>query len=135
MVEIGQSGGGRTHGKPNRWVGRGADRVWSWLICLFAGTYAEAFCCGLTLSHVMRGSGRLDLKLAAPAIEWLVKRGHAKDRMEALRKVHTGTIALVFLRLGAIEVIAASLLRNGRLTPLEVRQLAGIHPGRPAKPK
>jgi hypothetical protein len=74
----------------------------------------------------MLHSGKLDLEEAAPAITWLVRRGYARSRMEALFRVHIETLAFLALRWGAIERVSAGLLKDGKLTARQVRALARI---------
>jgi predicted component of type VI protein secretion system len=71
-------------------------------------------------------SGRRDLEEAGPAIALLVKRGYARNRLAALERVHIETACFVGARWGAIERVAAALLRHGRLSGRQVRTLAGI---------
>lgn len=123
-VEIGAAGGGFTHGILNRWPGRGADQMWTWLLVLFAGSYAEALASGRTVDNVLVDSGRLDLKEAAPAIRWLVKHGHTKDRMDTLIKLNFITSCFLALRWGAIERVASELMRSGRLSGRQLKRLA-----------
>lgn len=125
-VEAPSSGGGYTHGTPNRWPGRGQRRMWTWLLVLFAGSYAQAFASRRALDRVLITSGRLDLKEARPAIDWLVARGHAESSLEVLARVHLATCLFLALRWGAIERVARELRRSGRLTGRQVRALAGI---------
>src|SRR5215471_3693133 len=63
-----------THGS-RRWAGRGQDRMWKWLVVLFAGSYAQALATRRSLKRTMLHSGKLDLREAAPVVTWLVKRG------------------------------------------------------------
>jgi hypothetical protein len=72
----------------------------------------------------MLHSGKLDLQAAAPAISWLVRRGHARIRMEALVRIHSATLAFLMFRWDAIERVATELLKHGRLTARRVRALA-----------
>jgi hypothetical protein len=123
-VEIHPRGGGYTHGTPNRWPGRGQHRMWTWLLVLFAGSYAQAFVSGRSLERVLITSGRLDLKEAKPAIDWLVTRGYAGSSLDVLGRTHLATCAFLALRWEAIERVAVALLRSHRLTARQVRALA-----------
>jgi hypothetical protein len=114
---------GFTHGT-RRWAGRGQDRVWSWILVLFAGSYAQAWVSRRRLDRVIITSGKLDLEEAAPAVAWLVRRGYARNRMEALTRIHWETLMFLALRWNAIERVAAALLRDGRLSGSRVRALA-----------
>jgi len=78
-VEINATGGGRTHGT-RKWAGRGEHRIRSWLLVLFAGSYAQAYATRRSLRKVMFTSGKRDLEEAAPAVSWLVARGYAPKR-------------------------------------------------------
>jgi hypothetical protein len=66
------------------------------------------------------------MEAAAPAIAWLVRRGYASSRMEALVRVHHETLVFLTLRWDAIERVSAGLLKGGRLTARQVRTLARI---------
>jgi len=123
-VEIGTMGGGSTHGTPNRWPSRAPRRMWTWLLVLFAGSYAQAFATRRSVHRVLITSGRLDLREAKPAIDWLVKRGHASSSLEALARVHIDACWFIALRWPAIERVAGELLRTGRLTGRRVKVLA-----------
>jgi hypothetical protein len=100
--------------------------MWNWCLVLFAGSYAEAFETRRSLARTLRTSGKLDLESAAPAVAWLVRRGYARTRMEALRRVHAETLVFLMLRWDAIERVAAGLLKDGRLTARRVQGLARI---------
>lgn len=123
-VEINRTGGGHTHGTPGRWPGRGQHRMRTWLMCLFAGSYAEAFASRRSLPRTLRTSGKLDLEEAEPAIKWLVRRGHARRSVDVLMQTHLTTCAFLALRWDAIERVASALIENGRLSARQVRQLS-----------
>jgi hypothetical protein len=55
-----------------------------------------------------------------------VRRGYARTRMEALRRVHAETLVFLMLRWDAIERVAAGPLKDSRLTARKVRALAQI---------
>lgn len=122
-VEINRTQGGRTHGTPDRWPGRGQRRMRTWLLCLFAGSYAEACASRRSLARTLRTSGKLDLEEAEPAIQWLVRRGHARRSLDVLMQTHFATCAFLALRWDSIERVAAARLENGRLSASRVRQL------------
>lgn len=124
-VEISRTGGGHTHGTPGRWPGRGQDRMWKWLLCLFAGSYAEAYVSRRSLARTLVTSGKLDLEEAEPAIAWLVARGYASDSQGVCELAHWETFAFLIERWDSIERVAAALLENGRLSARQVRRLAG----------
>jgi hypothetical protein len=86
--------------------------MWKWCVVLFAGSYAEAFETRRSLARTLRTSGKLDLEAAAPAVAWLVRRGYARTRMEALRRVHAETLVFLMLQWDAIERVAAGLLKG-----------------------
>jgi hypothetical protein len=86
-----------THGS-RRWPGRGESAEWSWRLVLFAGSYAQAFVSRRSLTRTVRHSGKLDMETATPGISWLVRRGHARTRMEALVRVHSATLAFLAFR-------------------------------------
>ena len=102
---------GFTHGS-RRWPGRRERPMWNWCLVLFAGSYAEAFETRRSLARTLRTSGKLDLEAAAPAVAWLVRRGYARTRMEALRRVHAETLVFLMLQWDAIERVAAGLLKG-----------------------
>jgi hypothetical protein len=52
--------------------------MWTWLLVLFAGSYAQAFASRRKIERVLLTSGRLDLQEAKPAIDWLVNEGTRK---------------------------------------------------------
>jgi len=114
-----------THGAC-KWPGRGDARVWNWLLVLFAGSYAQAAASRRSLRQTVKYSGKLDFEAAVPAVAWLVRRGYVRTRMEALRRVHTATLAFLMFRWDAIERVADGLLKDGRLTARRVRALARI---------
>jgi hypothetical protein len=95
----------------------------TWLLCLFAGSYAEACVSRRSLARTLRTSGKLDLDEAAPAIEWLVRRGHARRSIDVLMQTHLATCAFLALRWDAIERVAAALLEDGQLSARQVRLL------------
>lgn len=95
----------------------------TWLLCLFAGSYAEACASRRSLARTLRTSGKLDLEEAEPAIQWLVRRGHARRSLDVLMQTHFATCAFLALRWDSIERVAAALLENGRLSASRVRQL------------
>ena len=64
--------------------------MWNWLLVLFAGSYAQAFETRRSLTRTVLHSGKLDMEAGAPAVAWLVRRGYARTRMEALRRIHGG---------------------------------------------
>jgi hypothetical protein len=130
-VRIDANGGGFTHGTPDRWPGRGELRMWTWLLVLFAGSYAEAIASGRRLDKVMLTAGRLDLKTAAPAIEWLISRGYADSRMDVLTTTHLATVFFLRTRWDAVHRVAQALRRQGRLTGTQVRTLVRAHPPPP----
>jgi len=115
---------GFTHGS-RRWPGRGERRILNWCLVLFAGSYAQAFASRRSLERTVLHSGKLDLQ-EAPAIAWLVRRGYARTRMEALMRVHLETLMFLALRWDAIERVSAGLIKDGRLTARQVRALARI---------
>jgi hypothetical protein len=122
-VWINQTGGGYTHPTRGRWPGRGHRRMWTWLLVLFAGSYAQALACGRKVDRVLFTSGKLDLKEAEPAIAWLVSRGHVRTSHEVLRATHLATCMFMAERWTAIEQVAKALQRSGRLTGHQVRSL------------
>ena len=125
-VELRGAGGGYTHGSRSGWPGRGQRRMWTWLLVLFAGSYAQAYACRRSLHRTLITSGKLDLEEAKPAIDWLVHRGHARRSLDVLARTHFATCAFLLLRWDAIERVAAALLEEGRLTPRQVRAIARI---------
>lgn len=108
-----------THGS-RRWAGRGERRMLNWCLVLFAGSYAQALASRRSLKRTLLNSGKLDLEEAAAALTWLVRRGYARSRMEALARVHYETLAFLALRWEAIERVSAGLLKDGRLTARQV---------------
>lgn len=127
-VEIRGTRFGYTHGTPNRWPGRGEHRMWKWLLCLFAGSYAEAFVMRRSLVRTMFTSGKRDFEYAEPAIRWLVAHGYAAKSLEVLTRNHVATCAFLAMRWDAIERVAQELSRRGRLTGRQVRKLASTPP-------
>jgi len=119
-------GGGYTHGS-RRWPGRGQERIWKWLLVLFAGSYAQAFMSRRSFARTIKTFGKLDLKEAARAIRWLVQRGYARNSLLALERVHWETFAFLALRWDAIERVADALHERGRLTARQVRSLAELN--------
>jgi hypothetical protein len=109
-----------------KWPGRGEAREWKWLLVLFAGSYARAFASRRSLWRTFKYSGKLELEEAAPAINWLVRRGYVRSRTEALRRVHAAALAFLLLRWDAIERVAARLLEEGRLSARLVQELARL---------
>jgi hypothetical protein len=122
-VAINRSGGGYTRGTPNRWPGRGQRRMWTWLLVLFAGSYAQALAEKRSLHRTLITSGKLDLQQAKPAIDWLVDRGHARRSVDVLTRIHFSTCAFLTVRWDAIERVAIALMAQGRLTARQVRAL------------
>ncbi len=114
---------GYTRGS-RRWPGRGQMRMWKWLLVLFAGSYAQAFETRRSLARTIRTSGKRDLEAAAPAVVWLVRKGYARTRMAALRRVHADTMVFLVLRWDAIDRVAAALLKDGKLTARQLRAAA-----------
>ena len=97
--------------------------MWTWLLVLFAGSYAQALACGRKVDRVLKTSGKLDLREAEPAIDWLLKRGHVRSSLEALTATHLATCMFLAERWPAIERVARALQNSGRLTGREVRSL------------
>jgi hypothetical protein len=97
--------------------------MWTWLLVLFAGSYAQAAACGRKVDRVLFTSGKLDLKEAEPAVAWLVKRGHVRTSLEALTATHLATCMFMAERWPAIERVAHALQKSGRLTGRDVRSL------------
>lgn len=123
-VWINETGGGYTHGTRHAWPWKKDQRMWTWLLVLFAGSYAQALACGRRVDRVMLTSGKLDLREAKPAVDWLVKRGYVETSLEALAAAHLATCIFLTVRWPAIERVAHALLESGRLTGRQVRSLA-----------
>ena len=122
-VRITDSGGGYMRGARGSWPGRGHGRMWTWLLVLFAGSYAQAVASGRKVDRVLLTSGKLDLKEAEPAIDWLLRRGHVRSSLEALTATHLATCMFMAERWPAIEQVAQALQKSGRLTGTQVRSL------------
>lgn len=111
--------------------------MWTWLLVLFAGSYAQAVASGRKVDRVLMTSGKLDLKEAQPAIEWLLRRGYVRTSLEALTATHFATCMFMAERWPAIEEVAQALQKSGRLTSPRVRLLiksAGYPDGGEAAP-
>jgi hypothetical protein len=136
-VKITETGGGYTHGARRPWPGRGRGQMWTWLLVLFAGSYAQAVASGRKVDRVLMTSGKLDLKEAQPAIEWLLRRGCVRTSLEALTATHLATCMFMAERWPAIEQVSQALQKSGRLTARRVRSLirgAGYPDGGKAGP-
>lgn len=120
---INETGGGYTHRTRGPWPWKGHRRMWTWLVVLFAGSYAQALACGRSVDRVLKTSGKLDLEEARPAIDWLVKRGHVLTSLEALTATHLATCMFLAERWPEIERVAQALLASRRLTGHQVRSL------------
>jgi len=83
----------------------------------------QAFASRRSLWLTFKHSGKLDLQKAAQAVARLVRHGHARNRMEVLRRVHAATLALLLPRWDAIDCVAAGLLKDGKLSARRMRTL------------
>jgi hypothetical protein len=97
---------------------------WNAAVLCMAGPYAEARAGKMSRWLAVWRGGNDDKRDASELIAWLVARGFAKSERDAWEYIEAATPAFLTKNWGAIERVAAELLKRGRLEADEVRQLA-----------
>jgi hypothetical protein len=125
-VEIRNDGSGLSHGTGELWeAGYGQYALWNFLLYALAGPYAEARVSHRDRVLVMFTRGAEDYRATQEPIAWLVARGYAATERAAWRHAESETLVFLRERWPAITRVAAALLKSGRLSALEVHELAG----------
>ena len=125
-VEIRNDGSGLSHGTGELWAaGHGQYASWNLLLYTLAGPYAEARVSHRDRVLVMFTRGADDYRAAQESIAWLVARGYVATERAAWGRAESETLMLLRDRWPAITRVAAALLSSGRLSALEVHELAG----------
>jgi hypothetical protein len=124
-IEIDRSCADLAHGTDCRYR-LNENRARELLVCLFAGTYAEASGCNQRLTETFQTSGVRDLELSVEVMIWLTGCRPGRTQRSVLHRAHRETTTLLSSHWDSVERLADRLIGRGRLTARQVKAAVQI---------